>query len=113
MCNSGELGLDDTSPVGLFLSGASPYGALDIAGNVWEWCQSKYEPYPYDADDGREDLKGDGRRVLRGGSFDDGRRLVRCAFRDDFLPDDRFDNFGFRIVVVSPGPRAARVIPEP
>jgi formylglycine-generating enzyme required for sulfatase activity len=108
MCNSGELGLDDTSPVGLFLSGASPYGALDIAGNVWEWCQSKYKPYPYDADDGREDLKGDGRRVLRGGSFDDGRRLVRCAFRRYLHPGDRFVSLGYRVVVVSPGPRAAR-----
>ena len=56
-CNSSELGLDDTTPVGIFLNGASPYGVLDMSGNVWEWCQSKYKPYPYKADDGREDLK--------------------------------------------------------
>ena len=110
MCNSGELGLGDTSPVGLFLSGASPYGVLDMAGNVWEWCQSKYKPYPYDADDGREDLRGDYHRVLRGGSFNVDRRGVRCAFRFNPHPHpgDRFVSLGYRVVVVSPGPRAAR-----
>jgi formylglycine-generating enzyme required for sulfatase activity len=113
MCNSGQLGLGDTSPVGLFLSGASPYGVLDMAGNVWEWCQSKYKPYPYRADDGREDLQGDDSQVLRGGSCNDSRRNVRCAYRNGYLPGYRLDYIGFRVVVVSPGPRAARVAPEP
>ena len=41
-----------------------------MAGNVWEWCSSQYKDYPYDADDGRENLTEDASRVLRGGSFD-------------------------------------------
>ena len=68
-CNSYELGLQGTSPVGFFTSGASPYGCLDMVGNVWEWCQSEYAGYPYREDDGRENLEGGDPRVLRGGSW--------------------------------------------
>ena len=82
---------EDTTPVGSYLYGVSPYGVYDMAGNVWEWVQSEYRDYPYQADDGREDL--DGRtnvRVLRGGglgnSLDNARaaarrRLPRCSGR--------------------------------
>jgi formylglycine-generating enzyme required for sulfatase activity len=56
-CNSNQLGLQDTVPVGLFLHGGSPYGVLDMCGNVWEWTRTiwdeKYK-YPYQVDDGRE-----------------------------------------------------------
>ena len=56
----------DTTEVGKYPNGASPYGALDMAGNVWEWVSSKYKSYPYNANDGREDLTGNDPRVLRG-----------------------------------------------
>jgi serine/threonine-protein kinase len=87
-CNSSEAKIGDTSPVDRFPSGASSYGALDMAGNVWEWCEDLYQS-------GQPD------RVLRGGSFGNGAQGVRCAFRSYFHPVYRSDRYGFR--VASPG----------
>jgi len=96
---NGNIG--QTTEVGSYPPGQSPYGALDMAGNVWEWTSSKYQPYPYQADDSREDLSGEASRVLRGGSFVNSRDRVRCASRDGSIPNDRNFDVGFR--VVSPG----------
>lgn len=57
-----------TVPVGLHPKGASPYGVLDMAGQVWEWTTSLARPYPYDLQDGREDLTVAAPRVVRGGN---------------------------------------------
>jgi formylglycine-generating enzyme required for sulfatase activity len=73
-----------------------------MAGNVWEWCQSLYKPYPYREDDGREDVNVDGARVLRGGSWGYFQRYARCACRYFSHPDDWNRTVGFR-VVLSPG----------
>jgi formylglycine-generating enzyme required for sulfatase activity len=67
--------------VGLHPRGASPYGALDMAGSVWEWTSSLYRPYPYDARDGREDPEARGARVNRGGSWYYGPWYVRTTYR--------------------------------
>jgi formylglycine-generating enzyme required for sulfatase activity len=102
-CNSKELGLNDTTPVGLFLNGASPYGLLDMSGNVWELTRSEYKGYPYRAEDGREDLsKKVEYRSLRGGSFNDGASDARCAYRYGADPGRGNRILGFRVVVVSP-----------
>jgi formylglycine-generating enzyme required for sulfatase activity len=98
-CNSNELGVGETSPVGLFLNGTSPYGCLDMVGNILEWCQSKSAKYPYKANNDREDLGGNDPRVLRGGSFNFYRTSARCSFHDGYRPDGRYEYFGFRVVV--------------
>jgi len=72
-----------TTPVGAYPKGASPYGLLDMAGNVWEWTLSDYKSYPYNADDGRENSLGDSAKILRGGSWYDGTDHLRCAYRHD------------------------------
>jgi len=94
--------------VGCFPGGASPYGVEDLSGNVWEWTRSLWgesisKPefgYPYDPGDGREDLEAgrDILRVLRGGAFDFGAWLVRCAYRGGFHPRGRRWGSGFRLV---------------
>ncbi|MEW5867675.1 MAG: SUMF1/EgtB/PvdO family nonheme iron enzyme [Chloroflexota bacterium] len=99
-CNSDELGLGDTTPVGLFLNGASPYRVLDLSGNVWEWTRSLWgSSYPYQPEDGRENLQAgdDKARVVRGGSFFNFPGLVRCSFRSGNVPDGRDDALGFRV----------------
>jgi len=108
-CNTAELGLGDTTPVGIFPEGASPYGCLDMAGNVWEWASSQFKGYPYDPTDGREDLEAgrDDLRVLRGGSFDYYRFSARCSFRYWYSPSHDWNDYGFRVVVSPISPSSA------
>ena len=100
LCNF-DNNVGDTTPAGAYPAGASPYGVLDMAGNVWEWTRSLKADYPYRVDDGREDLNRKESRVLRGGSFYLNRFLVRCASRFRDFPDDGFGDLGFRLL--SPG----------
>jgi len=88
--------LGDTTEVSNYPNGASPYGALDMAGNVWEWVSSLYQPYPYDAEDGRENLNSTDARVLRGGTWRDVDSVVRSADRFRGGPTSSFNYVGFR-----------------
>jgi formylglycine-generating enzyme required for sulfatase activity len=107
-CNCEEGGKGDTTPVGAYPQGASPYGLLDMAGNVWEWTRSLWgehwkEPsfqYPYGLADGREDPDAPGSvlRVLRGGSWGYDRDYARCAVRHGYNPTASFNYVGFRLV---------------
>ena len=92
-----------TSPVGTYPTGKSPYGALDMAGNVWQWTSSLYKPYPYNPNDGREDQGSRETRVLRGGSWSYNSSDVRAAIRVGSYPNNRNDNNGFRVAVSAPG----------
>jgi len=88
----------ESSPVGHYSpAGDSPYGLVDAAGNVWEWTGSLYRPYPYNAGGRREDLDAKGERVVRGGAYDEGPLLARCAWRNGVRPDLRAANIGFRM----------------
>ena len=108
-CNSVETSLEKTTFVHAYLEGASPYGLLDLAGNVWEWTRSLWGRgweratyrYPYVGTDGREDLTAGQEvgRVLRGGAFNYGFGFVRCAFRYGDDPSYRYWNVGFRVVM--------------
>jgi formylglycine-generating enzyme required for sulfatase activity len=86
-----------TTPVGSFPANA--WGLYDMHGNVWEWCQDWYGPYPSrDIEDPQGADKGDA-RVMRGGSwyYDPGR--CRAAYRDGCAPAHRCLNDGCRVVL--------------
>jgi len=98
-CNSEEMGLDRTSPVGIFQSGQSPYGLFDMAGNVWEWCSDWYDSYFYRESQG-ENPKGPGSgssRVVRGGSWYNSFCVASGANRYHFGPTLRYSDVGFRL----------------
>ncbi|MDH4137658.1 MAG: formylglycine-generating enzyme family protein, partial [Anaerolineae bacterium] len=100
-CNTEESGIQGTTPVSQFAPrGDSPYGVSDMAGNTWEWCSSLLRPYPYRADDGREDMSAMGPRVLRGGALGMERWVARCAFRNSTNAGDYGFTIGFRVVLV-------------
>lgn len=92
----GAKGTTDAAPVGTFAASASPYGANDMVGNVWQWTSSLSMPYPYQAGDGREDPNAPGERVTRGGMFGFGAGVSRANVRSKFAPDDRAISIGFR-----------------
>jgi toxoflavin biosynthesis protein ToxD len=99
-CNSSEGGKGGTTPVGAYSPrGDSLYDAADMAGNVWEWCHSLYMPYPYEANDGRENETGSASRVSRGGSWADTKKYARCAYRETNVPTYSGEFNGFRVVV--------------
>jgi formylglycine-generating enzyme required for sulfatase activity len=95
--NTRESGYGTTTPVGALPAGASPYGCLDMAGNVWEWTSTLDALYPYDPADGREDPAAAGRRILRGGCYANPHGFARCACRFRLPPAMRNEFLGFRL----------------
>jgi formylglycine-generating enzyme required for sulfatase activity len=94
ICNTGEAGLGVTSPVGLFpRSRQAELNIEDLAGNVWEWCDSFYDRSNKDWSDAR---------VLRGGSWISTRDIARSAGRIRDNPFNRYNSIGFRVVCSSP-----------
>ena len=87
-----------TAPVGSYSDGASPYGALDMAGNVWEWVADWYDSGYYATSPGsnpKGPASGD-YRVIRGGSWNFNVADVRAANRSRGTPGDTGYGVGFR-----------------
>jgi formylglycine-generating enzyme required for sulfatase activity len=89
-------GYPDVAPVGSFPAGASPYGAMDMAGNVSEWTSTLVRPYPYVATDGREDLDAAGERVWRSSPWRNGFWWLRSSMRYRSVPTYQREVLGFR-----------------
>jgi formylglycine-generating enzyme required for sulfatase activity len=89
---NGNVG--DTTPVRTYPKGENKL--FDMAGNVWEWTSTLYMSYPYEANDGREDMNSSDNRVLRGGAWYFSDVNVRSAYRDRYNPTDSNIILGFR-----------------
>lgn len=111
-CNSKEAALNDTTPAGSYSpQGDSFYGCADMMGNVQEWTSTlwgssereNYFPYPYQANDGREDLEASHLhfvlRVYRGSSFRDDQSKARCTLRRYTSHKGSSRWRGFRVVL--------------
>ena len=101
-CNWDGSQVNATSPVGMYLNGASQYGAQDMIGNVWEWTRTPWSKLPDPSEDADiREVDGDRWRVLRGGSWGgDDPEYLRCAARSGLDPGYSDVNFGFRVAVV-------------
>jgi formylglycine-generating enzyme required for sulfatase activity len=84
----------DTTEVGKYPP--NPFGIYDLVGNVWEWCSSEYKPYPYQAKDGREDLRSNIDKVVRGGTWFLNDNYLGARDRDYFAPASTSYSLGLR-----------------
>jgi formylglycine-generating enzyme required for sulfatase activity len=94
---------EGTSSVDAYPLGASPYGVLDMVGNVCEWTSTIEDDqfgYPYNPDDGRENVHANALfRIKRGGCYGSPPERLRVDMRDTFSVHDRFDWLhGMRLV---------------
>jgi formylglycine-generating enzyme required for sulfatase activity len=93
-----ENKLGKTAPVGSYSSGVSPYGAHDMAGNVWEWVADWYDAgyYKQTPERNPQGPASGSARVLRGGSWNHGTVSLRASDRDGSAPVARYGGIGFR-----------------
>ena len=84
-------GLGQTTAVGIFPAGKSPYDVMDMSGNVWEWTSTDYDT------NSDQDTTTNRRRVLRGGSWTVDAWLAPMATRNNNDPTQRTNNIGFRL----------------
>ncbi len=95
--NTNEAGLSRTTTVGMYPHGTAQCGALDMAGNLWEWCLNDYKSPDIITGFGNEKSK-----VLRGGSFDHPLNHAAASVRYYNLPYYDRLNYGLRLVLSAP-----------
>jgi len=99
---AGDQQVCTITPVGIYPTGTSPFGLFDCAGNVWEWCATRWKkPFPYDVnqDEWQADyLEGQNLRVLRGGSWNYKAEATRCSYRFKFQPYGWTGRGSYRVV---------------
>jgi formylglycine-generating enzyme required for sulfatase activity len=95
---TGRSCVGDTSPVGSYLSGASPYGVLDMIGNVLEWVNDRYQTdyYSVSPSSNPPGPTTGSVIVLRGGGWDYYGIYLRVATRHNYFPSERDNDIGFR-----------------
>ncbi len=96
-CNVRASSVKRTTPVGRYSPGGdSPFGCADMVGNVSEWTMTKFKPYPYERNDGRDDAEGETERVTRGGSWHSPVLRARTTSRGMNHPFFADNDLGFR-----------------
>jgi len=95
--NTLEAGLNRAVAVGLYPQGAAECGALDMGGNLWEWCYNDYEAIK------TVDVGNNAFKVLRGGSYRISQTDATCAYRYYFYPGKDYHLFGLRLVISAGG----------
>jgi formylglycine-generating enzyme required for sulfatase activity len=88
-CNTSESGNHTTTPVKQYQAGASMYGVLDMAGNVWEWTLDEIKPRGMGKNQ-------ETKRILKGGSWKTPKGSAECAAQTSALPTERLEDVGFR-----------------
>ncbi len=93
-CNVQESGIQSLSTVTQYPAGESPFGVMDMSGNVWEWCSTEWRT-------GSDAVKKTSNlRILRGGSGANPIEYAKITYRERHEPTMRADNRGFRIIQI-------------
>lgn len=108
--NTAESGLKQTAPAGAFKDDVSEYGVNDLAGNVAEWVEEWFAPYPGNPMTSYEER--DKYRVLRGGSWDYAHSIANGHHRQYALPRSQMAAIGFRCVKAADGAGAPTPRPQ-